>query len=121
MSTGKKVRGLEEPAAAYASNSAHGEVGSEDAAVTVKLSHRHHTWALERVAAGAFKTPDEAIAWALDHYLPVADDEDDSWVIPYLEEARRDLDAGRFVSGDEVQAKLKRRVQRLRAKSGEQT
>ena len=55
------------------------------------------------VAAGQFASVEEAVRWAVDHFvLTDAEFGDLSWAKPYLDEARESLARGESLSPEEV-------------------
>lgn len=59
------------------------------------------------VRAGAFKTPAEAIAFAVRQLA--SSDEDLSWVTPLLDEARAEIARGEGLSLEEFRARMRAR------------
>jgi Arc/MetJ-type ribon-helix-helix transcriptional regulator len=68
-------------------------------------------WIDQRVKAGAFKTPAEAIAFAVRHI--VSPDDDLSWVKPLLDEARNEIARGEGISLEEFRARMRARKNAL--------
>jgi Arc/MetJ-type ribon-helix-helix transcriptional regulator len=68
-------------------------------------------WIDQRVKAGAFKTPAEAIAFAVRHI--VSPDNDLSWVKPLLDEARNEIARGEGISLEEFRARMRARKNAL--------
>ena len=68
-------------------------------------------WIDQRVRAGAFKTPAEAIAFAVRHVT--SPDEDLSWVKPLLDEARAEIARGEGISLEEFRARMRARKDAL--------
>jgi Arc/MetJ-type ribon-helix-helix transcriptional regulator len=64
-------------------------------------------WIDQRVRAGAFKTPPEAIAFAVRQLA--SPDDDLSWVIPLLEEARAEIARGEGLSLEKFRARMRAR------------
>lgn len=80
--------------------------------MTITL-HKHHEDLLrEEVASGRFASVDEAIAFALDHFL-AGDLEDLSWVRPDLDAARDTVASGGHQMIAEYRAKLQQRLSKL--------
>jgi Arc/MetJ-type ribon-helix-helix transcriptional regulator len=65
-------------------------------------------WIDQRVKEGAFKTPAEAIAFAVRHV--VSPDDDLSWVKPLLDEARAEIARGESIRLEEFRARMRARV-----------
>ena len=99
--------GLEESVAVYAA-----EPRPVKPSVAVTLSPEHAAWAHGRVEAGAFATIDDAIAYALDHFIPMSPYEDDSWMLPLIEEARNSPEPS--IPAEDVQDWLRERAAQLR-------
>lgn len=68
-------------------------------------------WIDQRVRAGAFKTPAEAVAFAVRHV--VAPDEDLSWIEPMLDEPRAEIARGEGMSLDDFRARMQARKDAL--------
>ncbi len=81
--------------------------------MNVHLSPEHRKWLSDQVSAGTFASVDEALAWAIQGMIPVADDAM-AWARPYLEKADASLARGEGISGDEFLAGLDRRLESLR-------
>ncbi|HVY12757.1 MAG TPA: hypothetical protein VHB73_04255 [Alphaproteobacteria bacterium] len=65
-----------------------------------------------QVAAGRFASIEEAVRFAVSHFLPV-DTTDLSWAVPYLEEARMSLSRGESLSLKEFKAHAEKRLSEL--------
>jgi hypothetical protein len=70
-------------------------------------------WLSEQVAAGTFAPVDDALAWAIEGMMHLAND-DLGWARPYLEKGDASLARGEGISGDEFLARLDRRLDTLR-------
>jgi Arc/MetJ-type ribon-helix-helix transcriptional regulator len=81
--------------------------------MNVRLSPAHRKWLSDQVSAGAFTSIDEALAWAIEGMMHVAD-EDPQWARPYLEKGDASLARGEGIPGDEFLARLDRRLDTLR-------
>jgi Arc/MetJ-type ribon-helix-helix transcriptional regulator len=68
-------------------------------------------WIDQRVRAGAFKTPAEAIAFAVRQVT--SPDEDLSWVKPLLDEARAEIARGEGISLEDFRARMQARKDAL--------
>ena len=67
------------------------------------------------VAVGQFASVEEAVRWAVDHFVLTADDLGDlSWAKPYLDEARASIARGESVSLEEFNAHVDERLSKLR-------
>jgi Arc/MetJ-type ribon-helix-helix transcriptional regulator len=67
------------------------------------------------VAGGQFASVEEAVRWAVDHFVVTAADLDDlSWAKPYLDEAREAIARGDSVSLEEFNAHVDERLSKLR-------
>ena len=79
--------------------------------MTTQLPSDVQDWIDQRVRAGAFKTPAEAIAFAIRQLaLP---DEDLSWVKPLLDEPRAEIARGEGISLEEFRARMRARKDAL--------
>ncbi len=65
-----------------------------------------------QVAAGNFSSVEEAVSIAVSD-MRMAADADLSWMKPYVEEARREAEAGNVISGEEFLADLDRIIEAL--------
>jgi Arc/MetJ-type ribon-helix-helix transcriptional regulator len=115
--TGKTTagKGFEEQAAApYTSDAPSGGPGLAPRSTQgITLVPEHQRWVDQAVAEGRFETADEAVAFALDHFLPLLEpDEDDDWMKPLIEEAMNDPRPS--IPIDEVLEKLRARAAQLR-------
>jgi Arc/MetJ-type ribon-helix-helix transcriptional regulator len=75
--------------------------------MTMQLPSDVQDWIDQRVRAGAFKTPEEAIAFAVRHV--VSPDNDLSWVKPLLDEARAEIARGEGISLEEFRTRMRAR------------
>jgi len=81
--------------------------------MNVQLSPAHQKWLAEQVSAGAFRSIDDAVAWAIEGVIHIAGDEMD-WARPLIKEAECSLARGEGVSGDDFLAWLDNRLDALR-------
>jgi Arc/MetJ-type ribon-helix-helix transcriptional regulator len=79
--------------------------------MTTQLPSDVQDWIDQRVQAGAFKTPAEAIAFAVRQLA--SPDEDLSWVTPLLDEARAEIARGEGLSLEEFRARMRARKDAL--------
>jgi Arc/MetJ-type ribon-helix-helix transcriptional regulator len=68
-------------------------------------------WIDQRVRAGAFQTPEEAIAFAVRQVA--APDEDLSWVKPLIDEARAEIARGEGIGLEEFRTRMRARKDAL--------
>jgi Arc/MetJ-type ribon-helix-helix transcriptional regulator len=79
--------------------------------MTMQLPSDVQDWIDQRVRAGAFKTPAEAIAFAVRQLA--SPDEDLSWVKLLLDEARAEIARGEGLSLEEFRARMRARKDAL--------
>jgi Arc/MetJ-type ribon-helix-helix transcriptional regulator len=79
--------------------------------MTTQLPSDVQDWIDQRVRAGAFKTPAEAIAFAVRQLA--SPDEDLSWIAPLLDEARAEIARGEGLSLEEFRARMRARKEAL--------
>ena len=83
--------------------------------MTITLTPEQQKRLEAAVAAGQFASVEEAVRFAVDHFvLTDADLADLSWAKPYLDEARESLTRGESVSLEEFNAHVERRLSKLR-------
>jgi Arc/MetJ-type ribon-helix-helix transcriptional regulator len=78
--------------------------------MNITLRPDQQKWLEDEVAAGRLTSVDDAVRRLVDHFLMPAD-ADDSWVKPYLDEARASLARGEGVSYDEIKDELAKRIE----------
>ena len=81
--------------------------------MNVRISPAHRKWLSDQVSGGAFASIDEALAWAIEGMMHVAD-EDLEWARHYLEKGYASLARGKGIPGDKFLARLDRRLDTLR-------
>jgi Arc/MetJ-type ribon-helix-helix transcriptional regulator len=81
--------------------------------MNIRLSPAHRKWLSAQVSSGAFVSVDDALAWAIEGMMRLADD-DLEWTRPYLEKGEASLARGEGIPGDEFLAQLDRRLDALR-------
>ena len=82
--------------------------------MTIHLKADHEQWLSQQVAEGRFTSVDEAVAQAIEALRLDAEDEDDEWVRPYLEEAEASIARGEEIPGDVFLAELRERIAQFR-------
>ena len=83
--------------------------------MTITLTPEQQKRLEAAVAAGQFASVEEAVRFAVDHFvLTDADLADLSWTKPYLDEARASLARGESVSLEEFNAHVEKRLSKLR-------
>ncbi len=71
--------------------------------MTITLTPEQQQRLEAAVAAGQFASVEEAVRWAVDHFVVTDEDLGDlSWAKPYLDEARAQIARGETVSAEEV-------------------
>ncbi|MBC8049745.1 MAG: hypothetical protein H7X92_06315 [Chitinophagales bacterium] len=80
----------------------------------IQLTTEHKLWLEAQVAAGHYASVEEAIAVAI-ATLKSADNDDLGWAKPLVEEARRSVEAGDYVEGDDFIAEMNARIASLQA------
>lgn len=81
------------------------------AAMSIQLPPDVQDWIDQRMKAGAFKTPEDAISFAVRHV--VAPDDDLSWLRPLLDEPRAEIARGEGISLEDFRARMKARKDAL--------
>jgi hypothetical protein len=81
--------------------------------MNLHLSPTHEQWLSEQVSRGTFASVDDALAWAIEGVMHLADD-DLAWARPYLQKAEASLAHGEGIPGDEFLAHLDHRLDALR-------
>ena len=84
--------------------------------MTVTLTPEQMRWIEAAVAAGQFPSVEDAVRVAVDDLIAASEVGDLSWAKPYLEEARKDVEAGRVIDGDEFLTWLDSQIETLRAR-----
>ena len=84
--------------------------------MTVTLTPEQMRWIEAAVAAGQFRSVEDAVRVAVDDLIAASEVGDLSWARPYLEEARKDVEAGRVIDGDEFMMRLERGIDALRSR-----
>ena len=79
--------------------------------MTMQLPPDVQDWIDQRVKAGAFKTPAEAITFAVRHV--VSPDDDLSWIKPLLDEPRAEIARGEGIGLEDFRARMKARKDAL--------
>ncbi len=79
--------------------------------MTVFLQKHHEDLLRDEVASGRFTSVDEALAFALDHFLP-GDVDDLSWLRDDLDAARASVASGTQGSITDYRAKLQERLRK---------
>jgi len=80
--------------------------------MAVTLQKNHENLLREEVAAGRFASIDEAVAFALDHFLP-GDLDDLAWLRADLDAARGRIAPGAHQTIADYRAKLEQRLSRM--------
>ena len=80
--------------------------------MNLHLSPTHRKWLSEQVSRGTFASVDDALAWAIEGVMHLADD-DLAWAGPYLEKGEASLARGEGIPGDDFLARLDRRLDAL--------
>jgi Arc/MetJ-type ribon-helix-helix transcriptional regulator len=78
----------------------------------IQIKSEHRDWLEAQVAAGHFDSVEDAVAVAIAD-LKAAGDDDLSWARPLIDEARRSVEAGDFVEGDEFIAEINAQIASL--------
>jgi antitoxin ParD1/3/4 len=81
--------------------------------MNIRLSPEHEKWLSEQVAAGAFASIDDALAWVIEGVIHIADD-DLEWARPLIAEAEASFARGEGIPGDDFLAWLDHRLDTLR-------
>ena len=83
--------------------------------MNISLPKDQLEWLEAEVAAGHFKSIDEALAAAVAELRALQDD-DFAWAKPYVEQARASVARGEVISGEEFFKNLDAKIDSLRAK-----
>lgn len=81
----------------------------------IDLPSEQKQWLEAEVAAGHFSSIDEAVSVAISDLRAIASD-DLSWLKPYVDEARRSVEAGDVISGEEFLSELDEIIASLASK-----
>jgi antitoxin ParD1/3/4 len=81
--------------------------------MNLQLSPAHRKWLTEQVSAGTFASIDDALAWAIEGVIHIADD-DLEWARPLIKEAEASFARGEGIPGDDFLAWLDHRLYALR-------
>jgi Arc/MetJ-type ribon-helix-helix transcriptional regulator len=81
--------------------------------VNIKLPSEQQKWLEDQVAAGHFRSPEEALALEVAD-LMAAETDDLAWAKPYVDRARASLARGEVISGDDYLQSLDRKAKTLR-------
>lgn len=82
--------------------------------MNVTLPLEQQKWLEAEVAAGRFRSIDEAVATAVADLMAIHDD-DLSWAKPYVDEARASVARGDVISGEEYFKRLDAKVETSRS------
>lgn len=83
--------------------------------MNVTLPAEQQEWLKAEIAAGRFKSIDDALAAAVAE-LMLIDGDDLAWARPYVEEARASVARGAVIGGEEFFSRLESRLDRLRSR-----
>jgi Arc/MetJ-type ribon-helix-helix transcriptional regulator len=92
---------------------AHAHRNHYNVAMTITLTPEQQKRLEAEVAAGRFASVEEAVRLAVADFLQPLDNEDLSWVKPYLDEAREQVTRGEFVTLEEFNASVEKRLKAL--------
>ena len=82
--------------------------------MTITLTPAQQAHLEAAVASGQFASIEEAVRFAVERLILDAEFGDLSWVRPYLDEARAEVERGETISLDEFNAHVEKRLARLR-------
>jgi antitoxin ParD1/3/4 len=82
--------------------------------MTITLTPEQQKWLEAEVAAGRIPSVEEAVRLAVDHLLMPVDTDDLSWAKPYLDEARAQVARGEYVTLEEFNAHVEKRLKETR-------
>jgi antitoxin ParD1/3/4 len=84
--------------------------------MTVTLTPEQMRWIEAAVAAGQFPSVEDAVRVAIDDLIAASEFGDLSWAKPYIDEARKDVESGRVIDGDEFLSWLDGKIETLRSR-----